>query len=359
MLSDKVKVKDPIALRPRAQCDEMADECLGNPQLSPLKENNSFVVYLSHNIGRSIFNGRHNLRKSSLAYLISTRWNFQTQSFMRSVVVIFETPLIKLLLRLLISPSKRLAQQFGFQSLMKPFVFPQSFRMSRKAIASQNTKPYQPDRKLGKRAVPRISPRRTIISDYLIRQTILAKCVDQTILNRFGSFVQTRLQYHRVTRMIIQNSQRVTTTLRASNMPLEIHLPQIIRMFSFKSLKSDRLLGFKFINQSMTPKNLSYCARGWNIVVPEILQSSPDLPTTPNWMLTTNLQHCFFYRLTDLSRTIYWAPRAIDKAFFPLSRITVNPFVPSFTADSEPFAQRTDVSAVSRKFNKFFSERSR
>src|SRR5687767_887 len=99
-LSDKVELKDPIALRPRAQCDGKANQCSGNLDLATFEMNNPAILNFADDVSDSVFDGRQTFRKRSLANLKARRGRGHIQRFVRSIVVVFETPLIKLLLRL-------------------------------------------------------------------------------------------------------------------------------------------------------------------------------------------------------------------------------------------------------------------
>src|SRR6266487_2954295 len=355
-LSDKVKLKAAIVLRPRAQCDGLTDQCLGNLKFFTTEMDNSFLLNFSNDVGRSVLNRRQKFRERPFAYLITTGRNFHIQSFVRSMMVILKAPRVKLFLHFLVSPRKRITQQLGFQSFVKSFVFSTSLRMSRSTIANQNSKTHKPNRQLTKRIVSMISPRRTVVGDHLVRQTILTECLNQARLHRFSAFVQTCLQHHRVTRVIIQNCQRMAAAFRTSNVSFEIHLPKVIRMLSLKSLKRRMFQSFKFINQSIPSQNLGDCAGCRNIANSMVLQKSSDFSTTPRTVLFAHLYDRLFDCCSNAVWTVHRTAGHILQTRFAAILKTLKPFIASFAADTKVFAKPAYVFAISCQINKFFSK---
>src|SRR5918996_594820 len=282
-LSDKVQLKDSIALRPRAHCDGKTHKCSRYLELSSFEVNDPIALNLSDNISRSVFNWRGRFGETSLADLKTRGWNLQAQSFMRPVMVIFKTPVIKFLLDLIDSPRERFAQQFGFQRPVKSFIFSNCLWMNWCTVANQNTKPHQPNRQCGKWISSLISPRWTVITNNLVRQTILPKCITQVRLHRLCALIQTRFQNHRVSRVIIQNRQWVAPSFGTSNMSFKIHLPQIVGVGPFKSLESP-FRTFKFIDKSFSSENFGNRTRCWNIVNTTVLKKPSNFSATPSRM---------------------------------------------------------------------------
>src|SRR4030095_15341922 len=132
-LSDKIELKGAIALRALAQCDVITDKCMRDSKFTSLEVNNSFLLNLPNYVGRPIFDGWQRFWKSPFASLIATCRNFHIESFMRTIVVIGKSPLVKSFLNFLISPGERLTQYFCLKCSVKPFIFSKSLRMDWRA----------------------------------------------------------------------------------------------------------------------------------------------------------------------------------------------------------------------------------
>jgi hypothetical protein len=90
--------------------------------------------------------------------------------------------------------------------------------------------------------------------------------------------------------MVIKNIKRVTASRAAHKPSFVIHLPHVVRVVSLKrhETASLRLPGRNLV---VTVQNVSDRCWGRHINVPQVQQATPDLASTPRWMLLTHLKH--------------------------------------------------------------------
>src|SRR5262249_24291121 len=279
------------------------------------------------------------------------------QGFMRAMGVVLKSPMIKFPLHLVCSPRQRLPEQLGFQGSMKTFFFSERFRVSWSTVTDQNANTHQPDAQCAESAIAAIPPRRTIVANNLVGQTILPKSINQVTLYFLTFLDQACFQHQTIPRMIVENGQWMTVTLRTRHVSFEIDLPKIIWIFPLKSLKRAMLCGFKFINQSIAPKDRSDRTCSWYCTISNVSQSAPDFPTTPTLMLGSNFDHRLFDSIGNSSWTSDRPARLIYKSTFPRQPITTDPLVPSLPANPKPQTQSRNVSFVLSEFYKFLPKR--
>src|SRR5882672_12462380 len=104
-----------------------------------------------------------------------------------------------------------------------------------------NAEAQEPDTQAGKVVATAGTPGRTIVTGDLIGQAVKAKNFDQGCLGNVPGVSSAGLQGDGKARMVIQNGQRVTTSLGEFELAFEIHLPQFIRGGPLKTLKGSML----------------------------------------------------------------------------------------------------------------------
>src|SRR5271167_764465 len=72
------------------------------------------------------------------------------------------------------------------------------------------------------------APRRPVVPQQPVRQTIEAKSPDQPGLDRLCTLIPTGGQQDIVPGVIIQGAQGMATALPQGKMPLEVHLPKLV-----------------------------------------------------------------------------------------------------------------------------------
>src|SRR5882757_10321154 len=87
----------------------------------------------------------------------------------------------------------------------------------------------QPDPERGERAAWSVAPGRTIVGDQPLRQAIAAEGDDELLSNGLGLFVGAGGKHHGEARMIVEHGQRMKPASVQGYVPLEVHLPQLVR----------------------------------------------------------------------------------------------------------------------------------
>src|SRR5688572_1870128 len=104
-----------------------------------------------------------------------------------------------------------------------------------------DAKSQEPDAEAGIVATTLSAPGRAIVTGDPIRQAVKAKDFDQGCLGNVSGVSGASLQRDGKARMVIQNGQRVTTSLGKLELAFEIHLPKFIRCGSLKTLEGSML----------------------------------------------------------------------------------------------------------------------
>ena len=184
------------------------------PKVPILKRDLSLILNFTHNIAGAIFNRRQNLRKAPQADLIAAGGDRHAQRLVRSLVVVDLTPLIKLRLHLAEITKHWPGQHLRFQGAVKPFFLALRLRMLRPPMSYPHTQTHQPNRQ-GRVGMIRITPpRRAIIHQHRLWQSIAAKRGGQLLLHRLSLLVSAGLQAQRKAGMIVEHRQADDTAAR-------------------------------------------------------------------------------------------------------------------------------------------------
>src|SRR5687767_11699303 len=102
-------------------------------------------------------------------------------------------------------------------------------------MRNADTETHQPNTQSGVVAAASRTPGRTIVTGDPLGQAITAKDLDNCCLGSDLVASGAGLERNGKARMVIQNGQRITTTLRQFEFAFEIHLPKLIRLRSFET----------------------------------------------------------------------------------------------------------------------------
>ena len=122
-----------------------------------------------------------------------------------------------------------ITQDFGFQGAMKAFVFTLGLGMMRPGMRNANPEPQQPDPNGGVVAATAGAPGRTVVTGDPVGQAVAAKDLDHSCLGNVFGVSGAGLEGYGKARMVVQNGQRITTTLGKFEFAFEVHLPELIR----------------------------------------------------------------------------------------------------------------------------------
>src|SRR5688572_11739984 len=96
----------------------------------------------------------------------------------------------------------------------------------------------QPNRQRRELMQEVVAPRCTVVHQHALGQAITPKGHRQLLLYRRGPLIRAGLETKRVPRMIIEHGKRMAAlAIAQKKIPLEVHLPQLIRSFLFETLK--------------------------------------------------------------------------------------------------------------------------
>src|SRR6266481_4630331 len=104
-------------------------------------------------------------------------------------------------------------------------------------MGNSNAQAHEPDAQSSVVAATARAPGRTVVTRDALRQTVTAKDLDQSCLRNVSGVSGAGLQSDGKARMVIEDGQRVTTSLGKFELAFEVHLPKFIRCSSLEALK--------------------------------------------------------------------------------------------------------------------------
>jgi hypothetical protein len=158
--------------------------------------------------------------------------------------------------------------------------------------------------------------------------------------------------------MIVKHGQRVTSPIDNRDMSFKVHLPKIVRSFSFKPLPSMVFTRFLMVNQPIASQNIGDCARSRHSLQAQRLKSSVDLSTTPSRVTFSESNHSLFNLIRSNPRNGFGSPRAICNTRIAMAPISSYPLVSGFTANTKPAAKFAKIGSFFKsQEDKFFTLR--
>src|SRR5678815_2466428 len=302
--------------------------CKGSADMIPVSAKRDLPIhfYSSGLVSNSVLDRRQLLRKRSRARLITTRRHLHIQSFMRPNMIVAVAPVVKSTLHALKVGEHSLGQHFSFQTAMKALVLSLRLRMIRAAMRNRDAETQQPNRQRRELMQEAAAPRRPIVHQHALGQSITPKDSRQLLLHSRSLLIATGLETKCVTRMIIQHRQRMTLLMSSkAKVSLKIHLPEPVRSLVFKSSIRTHSLFRRMRHQLMTQQDRVYCAFG-QPSFSGLFQTRLDLACTPS-VFVANRQHFFFDVRRAASRRMLRSPRTIGQTRDPLFSIPSPPLV--------------------------------
>src|SRR5262245_3830154 len=331
----------------RTHSHTFAPERLADLPFLSLEREPSRALHFSDDVGRAELQLRQLLRKRTPAHFVATPGHRQVQSLMRSLVVVDPTPLIESGLALRQIAKHPPLQYLGHQRPMKPLLLPLRLRMIRPAVQNLHPQPQQPHRQWCPGTLAIVSPRRAVVHQHRLRQTVAPKRLSQLLLNRFPLFIPAGLQHQRIARVIIQHCQRVAAPSgRQAEVSLEIHLPQFVRALSLETL--ERMTCPHIRQQSPTTQDLRDRARGRNLLCPAVLQPTTQFSASPRRMFCPQLHHLLLHRCARSIRTRLRPTRLICQSRNTLFSIAPQPLVRRLPRHPKATAQLRHVRSCSQ-----------
>src|SRR5438132_1595658 len=219
-----------------------------------------------------------------------------------------------------------------------------SLRMIRATMTDANAQAQQPDGQRGIGMVRVISPRRPVIHQHALRQSIATKRFPQDPLHGLARFIPASLQTQSIARMIIQDRQGMATLpIAQAKVAFEVHLPQLIGGRLLKPLPGPMLVRWGRVNPTLTPQNLVNRTRGGNACQTQGLQASLDLPGPPGRMSVPQAHNLLFHLFACPSWRLARPTAAILQTCQPFGSISLQPLVPFVPTDPKTLAHSGDI----------------
>jgi hypothetical protein len=171
---------------------------------------------------------------------------------MRSDVVVFLAIRIELLLGMRKIFKDLSTEEVLVQGSMKAFILPNCLRVIVTGVDQLNLQSHQPGAEAGETTSLFRSPGRAIIDQEPSGKPIPTENTGKLLSDRLSTLISTGSKSETVAGMIIKQGQRMTADCIGQwKMTLEIHLPEIIRRFGFKTLPGPPFSAFFRIDQAM------------------------------------------------------------------------------------------------------------
>src|SRR5229473_2690017 len=354
-MGGKIDFVNPIRER-WPQGHRITAKRFADAKLTIAEKDLAIALHFPHLVDRSVLQGRQLFRERPRARLISTSRHGHAQGLMRPHVIVTIAPLIKTNLQAFKVAEDPLGQYLHFQTAMKAFVFALGLRMIRPTVTNANPQVQKPHRQRRVLMFEVITPGRPVVHQHALRQAITAKSSGQLLLHGPGLLIGATLQAQRITRVIIEHGQRMTTLAVAqSKVTFEIHLPQLIRSLLFKALVAARHLVKLRRHAPVSLQDRMHSALGHRRTSGS-LQTPFDLARAPA-ILIANRQHLFFYGRGGAARRMLRPPRSISQPRGSGLLVSLTPFVSRLSADPKPLAQFAEIASwLTRQRQKLLSQ---
>src|SRR2546429_896688 len=342
-MSTKIDLPDPIG-QGGPQGHRISPKRFAEPKGPVVEGNLAVVSNRAHDGLGTIVDVGQDFRKRAGADLITTGRHRHPQSLVGALVIIDLAPQVKAGLHRGVIPVTAALQHFQLQGAMEALFLALSLRMIRATMTDANAQAQQPDGQRGIGMVRVISPRRPVIHQHALRQSIATKRFPQDPLNGLARFIPAGLQTQRIPRMIIRIRQGMATLpIAQAKVAFEVHLPQLIGGHLLKPLPGPMLGRCGRVYASLTPQNLVNRTRGGNACQTQGLQARLDLPGPPSWMAVPQADNLLFHLAAGPSGRLARPTAAILQTCPPFGSIPLQPPVPLVPTDAKTLAQSGDI----------------
>src|SRR5256885_7843177 len=342
-MSTKIDLPDPIG-QGGPQGHRISPKRFAEPKGPVVEGNLAVVSNRAHDGLGTIVDVGQDFRKRAGADLITTGRHRHPQSLVGALVIIDLAPQVKAGLHRGVIPVTAALQHFQLQGAMEALFLALSLRMIRATMTDANAQAQQPDGQRGIGMVRVISPRRPVIHQHALRQSIATKRFPQDPLNGLARFIPAGLQTQRIARMIIQNRQGMATLpIAQAKVAFEVHLPQLIGGGLLEPLPGSVLGRNCRINAPLASQNLVNRARRGNSWLTQSLQTGLDLPGPPSRMEVAQAHNLTLHLTAGPSRGLTRPTAAILQPGPPFGSIPLPPLVPGLPTDAKTLAQSTKI----------------
>ena len=201
-----------------------------------LPRESALVLDPAYLVLRPILHRRQLFRKWPVTNMVATGWSGHSQGLMGPLQVVNLSPKVESLLAMLHVSEGGSSQHFSLQGPMEALVFALSLGMVRPAMADADAQPEKPDCHGRMAMVCVAAPGGAIVHHHAFWQTEVTEDFGEPLLHRLGSFVATRFQPQRKTRVVVQHSERMAAAFPQRKVPLKVHLPQFVGRLTLEAL---------------------------------------------------------------------------------------------------------------------------
>jgi hypothetical protein len=240
-------------------------------------------------------------------------------------------------------------ENLRLQRPVETLLFSLRLRMVGTPVAHPNAMAHQPDREGGERLAIPVTPWRAVVHQHRKWQSVAAEQRRQALAHRCVLLVVAGLQPQRIARVIVQHGERMAAPHRQREMPLEVHLPQLVRFSAFKPDMRTRMLR-RAVQLAVPAQHLRDRAQRRHRMPALARQRPGDLAGAPRIVARrTDAQHRRRRRLVGPQRARVRTPRAIDQTNITRQSMPTQPFVAGLPADTEITAQTASVRSDRRR----------
>jgi len=218
-----------------------------------------------------------------------------------------------------------IGEHFGLEGAVETLILTLSLGMIGPRVTDADPKANQPHRQWGIRIQAIVTPGRAIIHRHACGQPVATKGSRQRRLHSVGLFVGTGAEAERLTRMVIEHRQGMTTTVLKRDVALKIHLPKIVGDRMFKALPSGMFIALAGVQTPVATQNAGNGARCRYFVMPQALQAGTQFTTAPGRMRIAQTHHGLFHRFRRLARRAHRASGTITQPAFTFRRMPLQP----------------------------------
>jgi hypothetical protein len=255
-------------------------------------------------------------------------------------------------------PPGAAADHLGLERAMKALVLALRLRVEGPAMAHGNPQAQQPDAEAGPGLIGAVAPGRAVVHQHALGQPVAAKDPGQDSLNRHGAFVGAGRHSQGEARMVVEHGQRVAAPGGHREMPLVVHLPQLVGRGALEPPEGLVPGAFLGIDQPMAMQDRRDGAGARHPALAKLGQTPLQLAPAPAWMLQAQPDHLGLHRRRRAPGRAVRARGAIRQPRFALRRIPTQPFVADPRPNAVPPEQRLLVRpGLTRQQHKLSSRR--
>src|SRR6266545_193112 len=345
-----------VGRRPEGNC--VGAKGLSEPKDVAVEGDFSFGLDLPDLVAAVVVDRRQAFWIGPRADLVAAGRGGHPQCLMGALAVVDVTPAGEVSLAISNIREGASTEQFHLERAVEPLVFALGLGMARATVVDSNADLPQPHAELG--GLSCTAPGASVVGNDRDGQSVPTKDLREFPLDGLGPLIQTRLQPETEPGVIVEHREGMAPPHEQGEMPLEIHLPELVRGVSLKTLPGLMLRPRNRLHTSVTPQDHCDRARTGHATVAACHQASTQLPPTPRRMALSLFQHHRLQLVRSTSRRVVRPAGAVGEPSCSSNPIAGQPLVAGRRANPGPPAQLPNIRAIlGRQIHKFTSQRHR